>query len=147
MLRTLCKSKIHRATITEANLNYVGSLTVDEDLLQLSDILPYEQVHVVNVSNGERLVTYAIPGPRGSGVVCLNGAAARRGQPGDLIIVIAYGHYNEAEAQAFQPRIVVVDEHNRPVPLTQPDSTIDPAVHRNGFDQDAVAHGVVEMLP
>src|SRR5438094_2216599 len=115
MLRTLCKSKIHRATVTEANLHYVGSLTVDVDLLERSDILPYEQVHIVNVNNGERLVTYVIAGERGSGVMCLNGAAARRGQPGDVIIVIAYGQFDDAEARTFEPKIVIVDEHNRPL--------------------------------
>jgi aspartate 1-decarboxylase len=115
MLRTLCKSKIHRATVTEANLHYVGSLTVDVDLLERSDILPYEQVHIVNVNNGERLVTYVIAGERGSGVMCLNGAAARRGQPGDIIIVIAYGQFDDDEAHTFEPKIVMVDEHNRPL--------------------------------
>lgn len=115
MLRTLFKSKIHRARVTQADLNYVGSLTVDLDLLERSDILPYEQVHVVNVNNGERFVTYAIEGERGSGVMCLNGAAARRGQPGDIIIVIAYGQFDDAEARALKPKVVLVDEHNRPV--------------------------------
>ena len=115
MLRTMCKGKIHRATVTEANVDYVGSLTVDVDLLERSDILPFEQVHVVNVSNGQRLVTYAIEGPRGSGVICLNGAAAHRGQPGDIVIVIAYGQFNEAETQDFAPRVVFVDERHRAV--------------------------------
>ena len=119
MLRTMCKSKIHRATVTEANLNYVGSLTVDEELLELSDMLPYEQVHIVNVNNGERLITYIIPGERGSGIMCLNGAAARRGQAGDIIIVIAYGQYTDAEAHTMQPKVVLVDEHNRPVSASQ----------------------------
>src|SRR5690349_19572452 len=95
MLRLMCKSKIHRATVTEANLNYVGSLTVDSTLLEMCDILPYEQVHVVNVTNGSRLVTYAIPGEPGSGVICLNGAAARQGHAGDVVIVISYGQFND----------------------------------------------------
>ncbi|MDF2439737.1 MAG: aspartate 1-decarboxylase, partial [Abditibacteriota bacterium] len=99
MLRVMCKGKIHRAVVTEANVDYVGSLTVDTDLLELSDILPFEQVHVVNVTNGERLVTYAIAGPAGSGVICLNGAAAHKGSPGDIVIVIAYGHCTEEEAR------------------------------------------------
>ena len=119
MLRTMCKSKIHRATITEANLNYVGSLTVDVELLERSGILPYEQVHVVNVNSGARLVTYAIEGPRHSGVMCLNGAAARLGAPGDVIIVISYGHFQEAELRDFAPKVVFVDERNRPVELDE----------------------------
>lgn len=110
----MCKGKIHRATVTEADVNYVGSLTVDEELLELSDILPYEEVHVLNVTNGQRMVTYAMVGERGSGIMCLNGAAARHGRPGDIIIVIAYGHYDDAEARVFQPKIVIVDERNRP---------------------------------
>lgn len=115
MLRTMCKSKIHRATVTEANLNYVGSLTVDLNLLELSDILPYEQVHVVNVTNGQRLVTYAIAGERGSGTICLNGAAARLGHAGDTVIVISYGQIDDKEAKGFQPKVVFVDSRNRPV--------------------------------
>ena len=114
MLRTMCKGKIHRATVTEADVNYVGSLTIDEALLELSDILPYEEVHVLNVTNGQRMVTYAMTGERGSGVMCLNGAAARHGRPGDIIIVIAYGHYEDGEARRMKPQIVIVDEHNRP---------------------------------
>ncbi len=110
----MCKGKIHRATVTEADVNYVGSLTIDEDLLELSDILPYEEVHVLNVTNGQRMVTYAMTGARGSGVMCLNGAAARHGRPGDIIIVIAYGHYEDLEARRMKPRIVLVDERNRP---------------------------------
>lgn len=119
MLRVMCKGKIHRARVTEANLDYVGSLTVDVELLERSDILPFEQVHVVNVTNGQRLVTYAIAGERGSGVMCLNGAAAHRGQVDDIIIVIAYGHCDQAEARQLQPRVVFVDEHNRPLPPEQ----------------------------
>ena len=115
MLRTMCKGKIHRATVTDANLNYVGSLTVDSDLLDRADILPYEQVQIVNVNNGARLETYTIPGPRGSGTMCLNGAAARLGQKGDVIIVIAYGICSDAEARALRPRVVLVDKNNRPV--------------------------------
>ena len=111
----MCKSKIHRATVTEANLHYVGSLTVDEDLLELSDILPYEQVHVVNVTNGERLVTYAIAGERGSGTICLNGAAARLGHAGDVVIIISYGQIDDREVRTFEPKVVLVDERNKPV--------------------------------
>lgn len=115
MLRVMCKGKIHRAVVTEANVDYVGSLTVDTDLLERSDILPFEQVHVVNVTNGERLVTYAIAGPAGSGIICLNGAAAHKGNPGDVVIVIAYGHFSDVEARELQPSVVFVDEHNRPL--------------------------------
>lgn len=111
----MCKGKIHRATVTDANLNYQGSLTVDCDLLERADILPYEQVQVVNVNNGARLETYAIPGPRGSGVICLNGAAARLGEKGDIVIVIAYGLCDGEEARHIRPRVVLVDEKNRPI--------------------------------
>jgi len=119
MKRVMMKGKIHRATITEANLDYVGSLTVDEDLLERSDILPYEQVHVVNIANGERLVTYAIKGERGSGMICLNGAAAHKGKVGDLVIIISYGEYSEEEARALQPKAVFVDAKNHPLDPSQ----------------------------
>jgi len=115
MQRHLMKSKIHRATITSADLHYEGSLTVDEDLLDAADLHAYEEVQVVNVNNGARFTTYAIPGPRGSGVIQLNGAAARLGMPGDLVIVISYGIFDEAEAARHQPTVVFVDERNRPV--------------------------------
>jgi len=115
----MCKGKIHRARVTEANLDYEGSLTVDLDLLEASGILPYEQVHVVNVTNGERLVTYAITGERGSGVICLNGAAAHRGKPGDLVIIISYGQLDESELETFSPKVVLVDENNRQVAAPQ----------------------------
>ena len=113
----MCKGKIHRATVTQADVNYVGSLTIDENLMELADIIPYEEVHIVNVTNGQRMVTYAIVGERGSGVMCLNGAAARHGRSGDIIIVIAYGHYEDAEARVMQPKIVIVDENNRPTEM------------------------------
>lgn len=115
MQRHLMKSKIHRATITSADLHYEGSLTVDEDLLDAADLHSYEEVQVVNVNNGARFTTYAIPGPRGSGVIQLNGAAARLGMAGDLVIVISYGLFDEAEAARHQPTVVFVDERNRPV--------------------------------
>jgi aspartate 1-decarboxylase len=115
MLRTMCKSKIHRATVTDANLNYVGSLTVDTGLLKLADILPYEQVHVVNVNNGARFETYVIPGEPGSGTICVNGAAARLAHPGDMVIIIAYGMYDQEELAGFAPGIVHVDKENKPV--------------------------------
>ena len=113
MMRTMCKSKIHRATVTDANLNYVGSITIDQRLLRESNIIPYEMVQVVNINNGERFETYAIEGPADSGVICLNGAAARLVMPGDLIIIIAYGVFTEEELKNFEPRIVHVDSANR----------------------------------
>ena len=116
----MCKGKIHRATVTQADVNYVGSLTIDEDLMELSDIIAYEEIHVLNVTNGQRMVTYAMIGERGSGIMCLNGAAARHGRPGDIIIVIAYGHFEDAEARVLQPKIVIVDEHNRPQDILTP---------------------------
>jgi aspartate 1-decarboxylase len=113
MQRHLMKSKIHRATITSADLHYEGSLTVDQDLLDAADLLNCEEIQVVNVNNGARFTTYVIPGPRGSGVVQLNGAAARLGLPGDIVILIAYGVVEDEEAQDFVPRVVFVDEQNR----------------------------------
>lgn len=113
MLRVMMKSKIHRATITEANLHYEGSLTVDSDLLRAADILPYEMIHIYNISNGERFETYTIEGEAGSGVVCLNGAAARKGAPGDLIIITTYASYTAAELRTHKPKVVLVDAHNR----------------------------------
>lgn len=113
MFRTMLKSKIHRATVTDANVDYVGSITIDQDLLKASDILEYEKVHVVDVDNGARLETYAIPGPSGSGVICLNGAAARLVQPGDRVIVMSYAQVSEAEARAILPTVVFVDDRNQ----------------------------------
>jgi aspartate 1-decarboxylase len=112
MQRTMCKGKIHRATVTQANLNYVGSITIDADLLEAADIYPYEKVQVVNINNGSRLETYTIAGARGSGVICLNGAAARLAAEGDIVIIISYGQYNELEIRALEPRIVFVDADN-----------------------------------
>jgi len=111
--RTLYKSKIHRATITDANLNYEGSLTVDSDLLDAADILPYEKVQVVNINNGSRLETYVIEGKRGGGEICLNGAAARLGEPGDLCIIISYAVMDEAEAREWEPKTILVNDKNR----------------------------------
>jgi aspartate 1-decarboxylase len=113
MFRTLCKSKIHRATLTDANLHYEGSITIDSDLLEAADIQPYEKVQVVNINNGSRIETYAIEGKRGGGEVCLNGAAARHGAVGDLIIIISYAMMEELEAREFEPKKVLVDKHNR----------------------------------
>lgn len=113
MFLTMFKSKIHRATVTEANLNYMGSITIDEALLEASGILPNEKVAVVNNNNGARFETYVIKGPRNSGVVCLNGAAARLAQPGDIVIIIAYALLDHKEAQTFQPNVVMVDGKNK----------------------------------
>lgn len=113
MQRHLMKSKIHRATITSADLHYEGSFTVDEELLEAADLLRNEEVQVVNVNTGVRFTTYVIPGRRGSGVMQLNGAAARLGQPGDLVILISYGLYSDAEARRHAPRVVFVDAQNR----------------------------------
>jgi len=113
MQRLLLKSKIHRARITDSNLDYEGSLTIDEDLMRAADILEYEQIKVYNVNNGARFDTYAIAGPLGSGVICLNGAAARMGARGDLIIIVTYGHYEKAELLEHKPKIVLVDQENR----------------------------------
>jgi aspartate 1-decarboxylase len=120
MRRLMCKSKIHRATLTGADLHYVGSLTVDRDLMDAADMMPYEQVHVVNVNNGSRLVTYIIEGERGSGTVQLNGAAARLGAPGDIVIVITYAEYEEADLKrGFEPRVVFVDDENHQVEIAR----------------------------
>lgn len=117
MFLTMFKGKIHRATVTEANLNYVGSITIDEDLLEASGILPGEKVQIVNNNNGERLETYTIAGERGSGVICLNGAAARRVQPGDIVIIIAYCLISSEEARTFVPNVVILDDKNRIVEI------------------------------
>jgi aspartate 1-decarboxylase len=112
MLVTMLKSKIHRATVTEANLNYAGSLTLDPLLMEAADMLENERVQVLNINTGDRFETYIIAGKRGSGVVCLNGAAARLGQPGDLIIAITYAQMDVDEAEKHVPKIVHVDEKN-----------------------------------
>lgn len=113
MLITMMKSKVHRATVTEANLDYQGSLTLDRDLMDAAQMTEYEQVHVLNINTGDRFVTYIIEGERGSGTVCLNGAAARLGQPGDLIIAITYAQMDAAEASSYKPVMVHVDAQNR----------------------------------
>lgn len=113
MYITLFKSKLHRGTITEANLNYVGSITIDEALLEKADILPGEKVQVVDVNNGQRFDTYTIVGPKGSGMICVNGAAARLVQPGDKVIIIAYAMMDHAEARSFRPRVLILDDDNQ----------------------------------
>ena len=117
MLRTMLKSKIHRATVTQADLHYVGSVTIDADLMDAADLLEGEQVTIVDIDNGARLVTYAITGERGSGVIGINGAAAHLVHPGDLVILIAYGTMEDAEARAYQPRVVFVDADNKQIEL------------------------------
>jgi aspartate 1-decarboxylase len=113
MRRTLFKSKIHRATVTHADLDYEGSVSIDEDLLEAAGIWEYEAVHIWNITRGTRLQTYAIKGERGSGVVCVNGAAAHLNRPGDLVILATFADVEESEARAFQPTVVLVDRRNR----------------------------------
>lgn len=115
MRRTMMKSKIHRATVTESDLHYVGSITIDRDLMDVADLLPHEQVQVVDVDNGARLETYVIPGERGSGTICLNGAAARLVHEGDKVIVISYTELEDAQARSWEPTVVFVDDDNRVV--------------------------------
>lgn len=112
MFRTMMKSKIHRATVTEANLNYVGSITIDEDIMDAVDILENEKVQIVNNNNGARLETYVIPGSRGSGMICLNGAAARLVQPGDTVIIISYAMMEEAHAHKHRPIVALMNPDN-----------------------------------
>jgi len=113
MLLNMLKGKIHCATVTEANLAYMGSITIDEELMEKAGILPNERVQVVDNNNGARLETYTIPGPRGSGVICLNGAAARLAQPGDIVIIMAYSLFTEEEAKTHKPKVVMVDDQNK----------------------------------
>ena len=110
MLIQRLKSKIHRVTVTEANLNYVGSITIDEELMQAAGIIEGEKVQIVNNNNGERLETYVIPGPKGSGAICLNGAAARKAAVGDVVIIISYGHMDIEESRTFRPSVIFPDE-------------------------------------
>jgi aspartate 1-decarboxylase len=113
MRRIMMKSKIHRATVTDAQLDYEGSITVDQDLLDAANILPYEQVHVWDITNGSRIITYAIVGPRGSGTICVNGAGAHLVKPGDLVIIATYAAMEDEESRTFEPVIVHVNEKNR----------------------------------
>lgn len=113
MYRTMLKSKIHRATVTQADLHYVGSVTIDETLMEAADLLHGEQVCIVDITNGARLETYVIAGERGSGVIGINGAAAHLVHPGDLVILLAYGQMDSAEAASYQPRVIFVDANNR----------------------------------
>ena len=133
MLRTMMKSKIHRATVTQADLHYVGSVTVDEDLLDAADLLAGELVHIVDITNGARLETYTIPGERGSGVIGINGAAAHLVRPGDLVILIGYGQMDTAEARDLRPSVVFVDADNKIM-----GTSADPA---DTFDDPALSRG------
>lgn len=119
MLRQLLKSKIHRATVTRTDLHYEGSITIDAELLEAADMLPYEAVWVWNIHNGERFETYTLAGARGSGEVCLNGAAARKAQPGDLIIIATFGWVEEQKARLYQPKMVMVNSRNQLVSISQ----------------------------
>ena len=134
MLRTMFKSKIHRATVTHSDLHYVGSLTVDQDLLDAADLLPGEQVSVVDIANGSRFETYLIAGERGSGVIGVNGAAAHLAEVGHLVIIISYAQLTDAEARAFEPTVVHVDAANRILAIgTDPAETFTPDVSRPPF--------------
>lgn len=113
MFIQILKSKIHRAVVTQADLHYIGSITLDEDLMDAAGIIENEKVHVVNINNGERMETYVIKGARGSGVVCMNGPAARKAQKGDLVIIMSYAMMDQKEAIDFQPQIVFPDENNK----------------------------------
>jgi aspartate 1-decarboxylase len=113
MRRSIFKSKIHRATVTDADLDYEGSVTIDQDLLDAADMWPWEEVHVWNLDNGARLTSYILPGERGSGTVCMNGAAAHRAQPGHKVILATFAQMEEQEARVFKPRVVLVDANNR----------------------------------
>lgn len=126
MYRTMMKGKIHRATVTEANLNYVGSITIDEDILEAVDMLPNEKVQVVNNNNGARLETYIIPGKRGSGIICLNGAAARLVQKGDTVIIISYVLVSEDELKDYSPKVAIMNEKNQIVEMIdeEPETTV-----------------------
>lgn len=112
MFRMMMNSKLHRATVTEANLNYVGSITIDSDLLDAAGMLPNEKVHIVNNNNGARFETYIIAGERGTGEICVNGAAARLVQPGDIVIIISYMYVSNEEAKTHQPTVLLMDEKN-----------------------------------
>jgi aspartate 1-decarboxylase len=119
MRRTLFKSKIHRATVTHADLEYEGSVTIDEDLMEAANIWEYESIHVWNITRGTRLQTYAIKGQRGSGVICINGAAAHLNKPGDMVILATFAEMEEAEVRQFKPTVVLVDRANR---IVEPDA-------------------------
>ncbi|KQU59809.1 aspartate decarboxylase [Bacillus sp. Leaf406] len=126
MFRTMMSGKIHRARVTEANLNYVGSITIDEEILDAVGMVANEKVQVVNNNNGERLETYIIPGKRGSGVICLNGAAARKVQEGDIVIIVSYKFIGEEHINRHVPKVAIMDENNTIVEMlgTEPEATV-----------------------
>ncbi|MEL6343072.1 MAG: aspartate 1-decarboxylase [Myxococcota bacterium] len=130
MNRRMFLGKIHRATLTHADLHYEGSVTIDADLLEAAGMLPYEEVHIWNVTRGSRLVTYTLEGPRGSGVICANGAAAHLNQPGDLVILATFGDMSDEEARTHKPNVVFVDDNNRIVPQTEEDERPGPRMPR-----------------
>ncbi len=113
MFRTMMKGKIHRAHVTDANLEYQGSITIDRKLMENAGIIQYEQVDIYNVTNGERFTTYAITGEPGSGVICINGAAAHKARKGDIVIIVSYASYSDNELEGFKPKVVFVDDNNR----------------------------------
>jgi aspartate 1-decarboxylase len=115
MLITVCKSKIHRATVTGGNINYEGSITIDPVLIKKAGLIPFEKVQVANATNGNRFETYVIEGKKGAGEIILNGAAAHKGKAGDTVIIIAYAHIDAKKAKKFKPSLVYVDSHNRPI--------------------------------
>ena len=121
MLRTLMTGKLHRVTTTAAEVDYIGSCAIDQNLMDTAGILPHEQIHLWNVNNGERLVTYAIEAPRGSGIISVNGSAAHRARVGDILILAAFGQFTETEAKAHQPKLVFVNQHNQII--TQAEAT------------------------
>lgn len=116
MIRSMCKSKIHRARVTDSDLNYIGSVTIDVDLMDAAEIIEYEEVHVLNINNGQRFVTYALQGSRGSGVICINGAAARLVSKDDLVIIVSFAGYNSVELANFKPKHIYVNEQNKIYP-------------------------------
>ena len=126
MQRTLLSAKLHNCTLTAANLNYIGSISIDRILIERAGILPYEQVQVVNVTNGERLITYVIPAPANSGAIELNGAAARLGISGDRLIIMSYGQFSEDELKNYSPTVVIVDENNRILEVRHYDDLLSP---------------------
>jgi aspartate 1-decarboxylase len=138
------RAKLHRFTITDTKLHYVGSVTIDEDILDLAGILPNEQVHIMNCNNGERLITYAIPGPRGSGCCCLNGPSARKATPGDIVVIIAYGTMPLTEARTFEPTVVLAGENNRPLLLTHAQEA---GIWRDDYGRTAHECAAVHVVP
>lgn len=141
LLRPMMVGKIHRATVTAADLHYVGSVTIDADLLDAADLLPGQQVDIVDITNGARLTTYVIPGERGSGIVCINGAAAHLVHAGDLVIIIAYGMLDDAEARSYEPAVVFVDENNRIVQRGQEPGEVPAQVGGGDTPQPPPANG------